>query len=71
MPWKRLIMNEPPTEATMNHLEGEGWSKIEVVGPTLGKADNEEKPRPVFLVYMWRSIVLAAGTGRGSVRRLN
>ena len=59
MPWKRIVMTEPPNDATMNGLEAQGWSKISVVGPALGKAEGDEQPRPVYLIYLWRSVILA------------
>lgn len=71
MPYKRLVMNEPPTEETMNQLEAQGWTRIDVVGPALGLAQGASKPTPVFIVYMWRSVIIAADGVHGSVRGLN
>ncbi len=57
MPYKRYLVAEPPGEAQMNGWEAEGWSSIQVLGPCAAMDTNTKKPKVIYIVYLWRSIV--------------
>lgn len=68
MPWARYIVSEPPPAQQMETWEAEGWSQIQVLGPCPAKAndDLQGQVRPVYVVYLHRSI-LAVGLERRQV----
>lgn len=71
MPYRRLVSNGPPDEAQMNAWEHEGWSSIQVLGPCPAMEHESKQRKMVFVVYLWRSIILAGEQVQGPGRRLN
>ena len=61
MPYKRILMNQPPTALDMNSWEADGYSDIQLLGPVVGREEGDApgQEKVVFVVYLYRSVIEA------------